>query len=266
MRELYIGEDGAKVFDLDDMPGMDPGGYTKSAPEQQFLRDVTEFSNAGFRIASKDNFPTDDGPGRKVDFDKYAPDAILVANGQQANGAIDHGMIFLHAGIEDREGAFLYMALDKSAKDSAFEKTDLPVHNFKGDDNGVFFEMDDGNLFGYMRLERNESAGPGQEYDDALQRLRELDLPTIPMPMKRDVVQMVPHFGKEGMEPEDLSMEKIAEVLGENFRDTIDVFDMPEDLMKIAQQSNPNNTLKVNEPDFERSRMLDSRPAPSIGR
>ncbi|MEG3765104.1 hypothetical protein [Alteromonas sp. 14N.309.X.WAT.G.H12] len=240
MRELYKTEDGTSVFDLDITDDTNQAAYTKSPTEEKFLRDVGEFSNAGFRIASKESFPTSDGPGRNVDYDMYSPEAILVANGSDTDAAVEHGMIFLHAGIEDKEGAFLYLALDGSAKGDVLEETAHSTYSFKGDPNGVFFETEDGDLFGYMRIARDASAGLGKEYDNALQNLRELDLPTIPMPMERSVVEMIPHFQKEELSPEDLTMEEIAEVLGEHFRERVDAFEMPGELMGIALAANPN--------------------------
>ncbi len=264
MKELYKNGDGVSVFDLDVSDDGMPLNYVKSSSEQKFLSDVSEFTNAGFRIASKERFPTENGPGRKLDYDKHSPEAILVSNGQDPSSVLKHGMLFLHSGLSDDKGAFLFMALDERAKGNFFEDSGLPVHQIKGNSDGVFFDIGNDKSFGYIRLDRNLDAAPGREFEEALQHLRELDLPTIPIPLNRDVAQMIPHFGKEGMDPEELSMDEIARVLGENFQGAVNVFDMPENLMKIANAANP--LFKPDEANIDYHLDRKSHLNPSIRR
>jgi hypothetical protein len=232
MDKIYTQNDGTPVYDLD----IDVGGsYTMTESESKFLSDVQEFTAAGFRIAHKDKFPTKAGPNRDIDYDRYQPEASLVANNNSSGAAIENGMLFLHSGLESRDGVFLYMALDGNETHNFI---DPETNRLKGFDDATLVELDDGNHFGYVKLERNVDAMPGHEFEDSLLKLREMALPAVPIPFSRDAMEFLPFFGREGMEPDSLEPEDMANILKNSLRNEISAIEIPAHILSNSAESN----------------------------
>jgi hypothetical protein len=242
MDKIYMQADGTPVYDLDAELGSD---YKMSRSESQFLSDVGEFARAGFRISHKDNFPNKDGPNRDVDYDRYRPEASLVANENSDNAAISNGMIFLHSGLDKKEDVFLYLALDGKEANSFMDENN---YRLKGEQEATLIELDDGDFFGYIKLERNQDADPGHEFDDSLQALREMELPAKPIPFSRDAMEFLPYFGRDGFEPDALEMEEIANILKDNLRSEVSAVEMPEIFLQneVEQDYDYNYSPRMN--------------------
>jgi len=219
-------------------------------PNARFKETVSELMRSGFQLANPSRF--EEACSNLMDgYDFENPDVTLICRGVVKDAPLAYGSVFLSA-TEDEPTLYLHNALPAETPDSVIDELNNSM-------DALFSKDKSGVAVGYIALEPQR--GSGGLYEEAIAKLRAMDLKTIPMPFSPHGLGLLPFFAREGglpPRPSAAQINSIVDTLMTHYGRLSDVVNIPDALKEQAlSRLSANNPpeLKVDAPRREMSIM-----------
>lgn len=185
------------------------------------------------------------------------PVAVLVAKETIMESALQHAAVFLFNDNNEINPPATVHAFVALSPDTKMEHLQELEREF----GALLFQKNPSEPFcGYIGINRGDGSTPDfqQQMDDLKMCFSRNSIKTQPIPFDTYGVGSLPMFLEEGNLTNQLSRENVAKEIGKYFTDNLSVFDLPYDVVKMAQEQSP----AWPEPDYHRN--MDNAPRPTM--